>query len=125
MADTDRGGSISFEEFSEVCMKRTKFSMKSSDEIPTTERIRLSQLPKSQLIAIRGHFAKYDSDRDGRLTWNEFRRMTRKSKISDAGLRKASNSIRCSRDNCLTFQQFINLFASTQELAGCFGLNFK
>ena len=114
-ADTDKSGSISFEEFRAVC-ERTGFSFRTSQDGPKPDHVQLSSLSRHQVMSVRHHFARCDSNRDGRLTTSEFSRLLALSNMTEKANRRAAGLL---RNGSISFREFLQLFSTEEELDLC------
>ena len=119
LADDDKSGNISFEEFKAVCLK-TDFSFRSPVEQAESEKMLLSSLSKDQIIQIRHYFSRFDRNRDGRLSRDELALMIRQSNMKDKAIRKAHVIARKRKDESISFREIIQLFASLEEVQDAF-----
>ena len=91
--------------------------------------LQLSTLPTTHVARVREFFAKYDRDRDGRITYEEFSKMLQFTNMPEQVFRRAHNMMRrqsggstcsnCSQNSSISFRDFIQLFRDKDELEAC------
>ena len=116
-ADVDKSGSISFEEFKNVCAK-TGFTFRTPQDGPQPDHVQLSSLSRAQVIRIRKYFSKYDRNRDGRLTIDEFSKLIKVSHNMSENSVKRAHALK-KKDTSITFREFLQIFATKEELDLC------
>ena len=118
-ADADKSGKIDFEEFKEVCLQ-TRFSFRSIPE-PGSEFIQLSKLSSKHVMKIREFFGRFDTNRDGKLSPDEWIMMFQCPGMSDKIQRRCHSLAKRNFDMSLSFRDFMHMFSTVEELNSCIG----